>query len=240
MGCMFHQFDIRKNWSNPEVVFSVFGMMRDAYTRYHHQFLLFTVLLRHAAAATYLPANEQTSAIQLAIHEGLTQDVHLMVTVLAHLMAYLPCQLPPLVPRHEELIYTVPDSITLGQPQLSDDKRMPMQRESFPMHPLGDNISKGGDVEEIALRNVILGGIWAVASRVEDTAQLIDTLHGFIARFNRPLTKGDWSECEETAILECVVSAARAAHNFTDKVFRHLSECELPLGSWDVQSNQWH
>lgn len=190
-------------------------MMRDAYARQHQQFLLFTVLLRHAAAASALPIKERTSLIQLAIDEGLMQDIHLSTSVLVHCLAHLPMQLPPPALRRDGLIQIAPGTNTRQAfPKVPVSAGM----RSVERHPLGDSPTKIGDPAEFILRDTILHGIGRIAERAEGAMQLIDTLLGLFKKFNWPAEEGEHVAGEEIPVLECVLAAAEAACTFPDKV----------------------
>lgn len=68
--------------------------MHDAFARGHQQFLLFKILLRHAAQATYLQFPERISLIKRALEEGLSQDAQMAILVLSQCLDCLHRQLP--------------------------------------------------------------------------------------------------------------------------------------------------
>lgn len=191
-------------------------MMRDAYARNHQQFLLFTVLLRHAAGPSSLPISERTSLIQLAINEGLMQDVHLTVSVLVHCLAHLPSLLPPPVFTTGECM--VPCASPHGcSSTMSSRKNLATPQRSAEMSPQADS-SRPSHLLDGALRYTILFGLKQIASRAEDAIQLMDTLLGVIGRFTFPCAEGGWTSSEETSLLECVVKSAEAVFTFPEEV----------------------
>lgn len=210
-------------------VCTLFDMMRDAYSRQHQHFLLFTVLLRHAAGPSCLPISERTSLIQLAINEGLMQDVHLTVSVLVHCLTHLPSRMP--------------------SPMLENDGCMGLPVDNGCLHPFSTSVfgkkpfwvpccpeetsSQGDLIDENSpdemLRSTILDGLRQISARSEDVVQLIDTLLGVIGRFNLPLTDGDWTSSEEIPVLECVVASAEAIFSFPKEVGNMISVCFVRL-----------
>ncbi|GMH37323.1 hypothetical protein BSKO_05196 [Bryopsis sp. KO-2023] len=224
LQCLLQQLDERKDWSGGEVVRTVFDMMHFAFSREHQQFLLFTVVMRHAAFANHLPLSERTCLIQLAINEGLLQDIHLSVSVLVHCLAHLPLQLPPPVQRQDGLIRTAPEiQVRTEIPNSFFPEAQKLGRErlrSVGRDPLGDSPKKVGDPKEDALRCVILQGIGKIAERVEGAMQLMDTLLGVLTRFNHPMVEEEVAKEEEIAVLECVLAAAEAAAGFPEETAR--------------------
>lgn len=199
-------------------------MMRDAYARQHQQFLLFTVLLRHAAAASALPIKERTSLIKLSIKEGLMQDIHLSTSVLVHCLAHLPRQLPPPALRQHGLIQIAPD--TKIRQAFPYPRPVSTGIKVVERHPLGDSPTKIGDPAEFILRDTILHGVGRIAERVEGAMQLVDTLLGLFKKFNWPVEEEEHAPGEEIPVLECVLAAAEAACTFPDKVCSILEHAQ--------------
>ena len=102
---LLNQLDERHGWLGAEIVGTSFDVMHDAFAREHQQFLMFKILLRHAAKDTGLPFPERISLIKRALEEGLSQDSQMAVLVLSQCLDCLHRQLPkPKFDAENELI----------------------------------------------------------------------------------------------------------------------------------------
>ncbi|CAD7700058.1 unnamed protein product [Ostreobium quekettii] len=192
LTAVLRALDERHGWKADEpVVAASVGVLHQAFAEQHHQFLLFTVLLRHASSADHLSVSERACLIRLAVNEGLSQERHFLSAVLAQCLTHLPAQLP--------LLADVP---VLGSATSTSGGELDVPK------PLP---KANGNMEEEDLRTAVLDSIAEVSGSIEDTGVLVDELTRILAQLRLPngLGKGDSADAV-VAVLECVAAALRA------------------------------
>jgi len=202
LSVLLSQLDERHGWLGAEIVGTSFDVMHDAFAREHQQFLLFKILLRHAANATYLPFPERISLIKRALEEGLSQDSQMAVLVLSQCLDCLHRQLP----KHKF------DTENEFIPVATDFGNRHTRSVSGICKLAGLQIVTNAEQDEKTLRSVILCGIVEMARRVEGAMQLVDTLLGVLDKRDQ-VDLGEGSVLQKgtnISLFECVMAAAEA------------------------------
>lgn len=199
---LLNQLDQRHDWQGTLVVQRSFDVMHEAFAREHQQFLLFKILLKHAANAKNLEFGERISMIKIALEEGLGQDSQFAALVLGQCLDCLYHQLPsPVSDGDNELIPVATDFSDSSKIQETRASKLSTTLEAFTV-----------EQDEELLRSVILSGIAHIARRVEGAMPLVDVLLGVLEKGNHAfLYDQDLPfSSPNVALFECVMAAAQA------------------------------
>eukprot|EP00210_Caulerpa_lentillifera_P006064 g5794.t1 len=199
---LLDQLDQRHYWQGTIVVKRSFDVMHEAFAREHQQFLLFKILIKHAANAKSMEFGERISLIKIALEEGLGQDPQFAVLVLGQCLDCLHHQLPrPKCDVRNELIPVATDFSSPCSIHESRGSRLGTNLESTSM-----------EYNEEMLRSVILSGIAEIARRVEGALQLVDVLIGVLDKRDHAFIYDQELRLSNSnlALFECIMAAAQA------------------------------